>query len=172
LPRVPIALVQRRQFEVERFAVRIQDQVDQEFLHPRIVARAFDAAIPGAVVVGTIAVLLAVRRIVFVVVGDEIVECEAIVTGHEVHALLRLALLVTVDFRAANHPVGKSIHRTADAAQEVAGVVAESPVPLLPTVADKAAHLVQTSGIPRLSDQLRACQQRVRFNVPKHGRAG
>ena len=32
LPRVPIALVQRRQFEVERFPVRVQDQVEQEFV--------------------------------------------------------------------------------------------------------------------------------------------
>ena len=57
----------------------------------------FDAAVPAAVVVGAVAVVLAVGLVVLVVVGDQIVQREAVVAGHEVDALLGLALLVAVE---------------------------------------------------------------------------
>ena len=39
-----------------------------------IVGRPFDAAVPGAVVVGAVAAALAVRFVVLLVVGDEIAQ--------------------------------------------------------------------------------------------------
>ena len=66
-----------------------------------IVGRAFDAAIPASVVVGAVAVVFAVGFVVLLVIGDEIVEREPVVTGHEVDALLGFAFLVTIDLGAA-----------------------------------------------------------------------
>ena len=76
-----------------------------------VLGRAFDAAVPAPVVVGAVAVVLAVRLVVLVVVGDEVVEREAVVAGHEVDALLGLALLVAVDLGAPDQPVRHAPHR-------------------------------------------------------------
>mgnify|MGYP003694180711 CR=1 FL=1 len=141
-----------------------------QLLDRRIVGRAFHAAVPASVVVGAVAVVLAVRLVVLAVVGDEIVQGEAVVTRHEVDALLGLALLVAVERRAADQAVGKPLDRAFLAAEEAADVVAEASVPLLPAVADEAAHLVEAGRIPRLGDELRARQRRVRLDVPQHRR--
>ena len=73
----------------------------------RIVGRAFDAAVPTAIVVGAVSILFAVGLVVFIVVGDHIVERETIVAGDEVQALLGLALLMAIDFMAADEPIGR-----------------------------------------------------------------
>ena len=51
-----------------------------------IVGLALDAAVPREIVVVAVAVALAVRFVVLVVIGDEIVQREAVVRGHEIHA--------------------------------------------------------------------------------------
>ena len=104
------------------------------------------------------------------VVGDEVIECEAVVTRHEVHALLNLAFLVAVNLGAAEQPVGNGCHGTLVATKKAADIVAEPPVPLLPTVPDETAYLVQTGRIPGLSDELRARERRIRLNIPQHRR--
>ena len=73
-------------------------------LDVRIVGRALDAAVPAQVVVGAVAVVLAVRLVVLPVVRDQVVQREAVVAGDEVDALLRLPLLVAVQVRAAEQP--------------------------------------------------------------------
>jgi hypothetical protein len=50
----------------------------------RVVGRALDAAVPGTVVVGAVAVVLAVGLVVLVVVCREVGEREAVVRGDEV----------------------------------------------------------------------------------------
>src|SRR5207253_8028101 len=107
-----------------------------ELLDGGIVGRPFDATVPAPVVVAAVAVLLAVRLVVLAVVRDQVVEREAIVARHEIHALLWLALFVAVDLGAASLAVGEAPQRAVRAAEEVAGVVAEPPVPLLPAVPD------------------------------------
>ena len=52
----------------------------------RIVRRASGATIPRAVVAAAVVVVLAVRLVVLVVVGDEVVEREAVMRGDEVNA--------------------------------------------------------------------------------------
>ena len=73
-----------------------------------IVGRAFDTAIPASVVVGAIAVVFAVRLVVLLVVGDQVIQGEAVVAGDEVDALLGLALLVPVNVGTAEQPVGQA----------------------------------------------------------------
>ncbi len=59
----------------------------------RVVGRPFDAMVERTVHIGAVAVLLAVRLVVLDVVGDEVVECEAVVGGDEVHAGERTTIL-------------------------------------------------------------------------------
>ncbi len=139
-------------------------------LDARIVRRTFDPTVPAPVVVGAVTVVFAIGLVVLAVVGDEVVEGEAIVTRHEVDALLRLALLVCVDVGAADQAVGHARHRARLAAEKTPDIVAKPPVPLLPAVAHERADLVQAGGIPRLGDELRAREQRVRLDIPQHGR--
>ena len=152
----------------------------QEVLHPAVAesfdggvgSRAFDATIPAPVVVGAVAISLAVGLVVLLVVGNQVVQGEAVMAGDEVNALLGLALLMAVNLGAADQPVGEAPERALRAAQEIPRVVAEPSVPLLPTVAHKVAHLVKAGSIPGLGDELGARQQGVRLDVPDHRRTG
>src|SRR5262245_26024002 len=125
-----------------------------QLLDCRVIRRSLDSAVPASVVAFAIAVILAVGLVVLVVVTDQIVEREPVVTGDEVDALLAFALFVAVDFVTAKHPVCKATNRTGFAAEEVADVVAESAVPLLPRIANKTPDLIQTGRVPRLGDEL------------------
>src|SRR5215831_4422759 len=104
-----------------------------------ILRRSFGSAVPAQVVVRAVAIFFAVGFVVLAVVGDQVIQGEAVVTGDEVDALLRLALLVTVDVGAAQEARGHRGHRRLVALYEVTHVVAKAAVPLLPGVADKAA---------------------------------
>src|SRR5215472_2338656 len=90
--------------------------------------------------------------------------------GNEVDALLGLAFLVCVDFRAAHNSVRDPPYRMRLAPEERADIVAESAVPLLPAVADEAADLVEAGCVPSLGDKLRPGQRRVALNIPQDRR--
>src|SRR5262249_11692020 len=132
---------------------------------------AFDAAVPAPVVVGAVAIALAVRFVVLPVERDEVVQREPVVAGHEVDAALGLALLVRIERRAAEHAADESLDRSLLTAEEAADVVAEAAVPFPPAVADESADLVEPGGIPRFGDELRPRQRGVRLDVPEHRRA-
>src|SRR5260370_42444166 len=92
-------------------------------LYRRIIGWALDTTIPASVVVHAISVIFAVWFVVFLIVRDEVIECEAVVTRHEVHAILGLAFLVTVNLGATEQPVGKGRHRTLVATEKAADIV-------------------------------------------------
>jgi hypothetical protein len=71
-----------------------------QLLHGRVVRRAFNATVPASVVVRAVAVSLGVELVVFMIVRDEVVQRKAIVTSHEVHALLGVASFVAVNLGA------------------------------------------------------------------------
>ena len=108
--------------------------------HRGIVGRSFDATVPAQVVGGAIEIVVTVRLVVLGVVGDEVVEREAVVAGDEVDALFRLALLVPEHVGAAGQPVRQRMDRSAVALQEGPDVVAKPAVPFLPAVADEASR--------------------------------
>src|SRR2546423_13863533 len=60
----------------------------------RIVGRTLDAAIPGTVVIVSVAIFVAVRFVVLVVVTDKVVEGEAVVRSDEIDAGVGLAAVV------------------------------------------------------------------------------
>ena len=109
-----------------------------QLLNGRVIGRPFSTTVPTAIVVGAIAVSLAIVLVVFLVVRDQIIQCKTVVAGHEIDALLGLALLVAINLWTADHPVRHSPHRTGLAAEEVTNIVAETAVPLFPGVSHKA----------------------------------
>src|SRR5262249_45829333 len=141
-----------------------------EFLNGWIIAWALDAAIPASIVVGAIAVIFSVCLVVFSVVRDKVIQCETIVARYEVDALFGLAFFVSVNLRTADDSVRYTPDGTRFAAKKAANIIAKSTIPLFPAVSNKAAYLVQASGIPGFCNHLCACERRVRVNVPEYGR--
>src|SRR6266446_4251266 len=72
-----------------------------QLLDGSVVGRSLDPAVPGQVRVQPVAVALAIRLVVLVVVGNQIVQCEAVVTGYEIDALFGFSFLVAENVRAA-----------------------------------------------------------------------
>src|SRR5262249_52736435 len=133
---------------------------------------ALNATVPASIVVRAVPVILAVGFIVLLVVRDQVIEREAVVTGHEVHALFSLTLFVAVDLRAAKQAVGKTAHRSLLSAEEAPHIIAEASIPFFPTIANEAADLVQTRGIPGFGNQLGSGKGRIRLDIPKNRRIG
>ena len=125
-----------------------------------VVGRPFGAAVPRAVVGVAVLVVFAVRLVVLVVVGNEIVQREAVVGGDEIDARPGLAAamieLVRRGAEARRQRLGARL-----AAPEVAHRVAERVVPLRPA-RRKAADLIAAGpAVPGLGDQFDVGQQRV-----------
>ena len=72
-----------------------------------VVGRAFGSVVVREVVGVTVAVLLAVRLVVLVVVGDEVVEREAVMGGEEVHRCPRLAAALVEQVRGGGDARGE-----------------------------------------------------------------
>src|SRR5208283_474278 len=99
-----------------------------------IVRGALDAAIPGTIVVCAVAVLFEIGLVVLMVIGDQIVQREAVVAGDEVDALLGFALFVTIEIGAADVALGKRTDGVSIGAEKVAHVVAELAIPFPPAI--------------------------------------
>ena len=72
-----------------------------QLLDLRVVCRPFDPAIPAAVVVGAVPILLAVGFVVLVVVRNEVVQREPVVAGDEIHAGFGFTPFVAVHRRGS-----------------------------------------------------------------------
>src|SRR5262247_483739 len=108
-----------------------------ELLHRGVIGGTFNAAVPAAVVVGAVTVVFAVCFVVLVVIRDEVVQGEAVMTGHKVHTLLNLAFFLPVNGRAPKQTVGKASYRPFLPTQKAPHIVPEPSVPLLPTIPDE-----------------------------------
>ena len=126
----------------------------------RVFGWAFDAAVPRAIVRMAVAVVLAVRLVVLVVVGDEVAKGETIVGDDEIDACPRLSA-AEIEFVGRRAKTGRKRFRARLAPPEVARDVAENVVPFGPA-RRKPADLVTTRpAVPGLRDQLDLGQQRV-----------
>src|SRR5208337_2470645 len=137
-----------------------------------VVGGAFHTAIPTSVVIGPVAIVLAVGLVVLLVIGHQVVQGEAVVAGDKVNTLLGLSLFVPVNLGTAEETVGQPPDEAIFPPEKTAHVIAEASVPFLPTVADETADLVKAGGIPSFRNQLGSRQNRVRLDVPQHGRVG
>src|SRR5262249_47364338 len=70
------------------------------------IGRAFMAAIPTVVLVGTVAVVLAIFFIVLVLVANEVAQSKAIMGGDEIDAVIRFSVFA-VEVLGAGHRFGK-----------------------------------------------------------------
>src|SRR5436305_3235643 len=111
-----------------------------------------DATIPAQVIVDAVPVILTIGLVVFVIVGNQVIQGEAIVTGDEIDAVDRHAPLILVEIRAARDPRGNGADQPRVTFDKAAHIVAEAPVPFRPAFPGKVADLVKATGIPRLSD--------------------
>src|SRR5262245_28551489 len=83
-----------------------------ELLHRGIIGGTFNAAVPAAVVVGAVTVVFAVCFVVLVVIRDEVVQGEAVMTRHKVYTFLSLAFFMAINGRDPEQTVSKASHRT------------------------------------------------------------
>ena len=167
---VVVALLGSRKLvagEQHRCALRQQQSAEEvapltgaQRIDVLVVGRAFDPAIPRAVVGVAVLVVLAVRLVVPLVVGDQIVEREPVMGGDEIDAGPGLAAAV-VENVARGAKARSERARRGLAAPEIAHRIAEFVVPLGPARRE-ATHLISArTAIPRLGDQLDRAQLRV-----------
>src|SRR5262249_44698885 len=127
-------------------------------------------AIPAEIMVRPVAIAFTVGLVVLAVVGNEIIEREAVVAGDEVDALLRFALFAPVHVRASTEPEPPGAGHPIVAFEKRPEIVAEPPVPVLPAIADETADLIQPGGVPSFGDQLDIGEDRIGFDVPEDRR--
>ena len=128
--------------------------------HALVVGLALDPAVPRAVVVRAVPVVLTVGLVVLLVVRHQVAEGEPVVGGDEVDRGVRRAAVVEVEVRGARQPGRDRPHTVARRAPEVAHRVAVLVVPLHPRRRELAHAVAVPRGVPRLGDQL---------HVPQHG---
>src|SRR5262249_36614701 len=137
-----------------RHREEVLDLPCSQLLDRGIVRRAFHSAVPASVVVGAVATVLAIRLVVFAVVRHQVVQREAVMTGHEVHARFGFALLVVIDRRAADQSVGKASGHAFFTRKKPPATAPDAPLPSLPAPPDKPPLLTQPGGAPALRDEL------------------
>ena len=119
-----------------------------------IIGRAFRAAIPRVVIIIAVPIIFAVRFVVFVVVGNEVVQSKSIVRGNKVDAGVRPLALVLVKIRAAGQAVGKLGHGICISLPIAANAIPVFTVPFRPGNREIADHVAPLTDIPWLGDQL------------------
>ncbi len=120
----------------------------------RVRRRALDAAVPPALVVVAVAVLLAVRLVVLRLVGHEVVQRRAVVRGDEVDARGGLPAARLVQIAAAREAVANLADAAAVPPPERPHRVAEAPVPLGPAHREVPDLVAALADVPRLGDEL------------------
>ena len=126
-----------------------------------VVGRPFDAAVPRAVVLLAVAVVLAVGLVVLLVVRDQIAQREAVVRGDEVDAGVGAPRGALVEVGAAGEAGAEFRQRLVAAAPEVAHRVAVLAVPLGPQRREVADLVAPFADVPRLRDQLDPVDHRI-----------
>src|SRR5882724_3631638 len=154
----------------QRQREKVLDLTVAQLLGTVVLRRSLDTAVPAVINVVPVAIRLAVRLVVLVVVGNEVVQREAIVARDEVDALFRFAILRAIDVGAAENAGRKRSDGPLITLEEAAHVVAKPAVPLLPGIADEAADLVKAGRVPCFRDQLDVGEHRIGFDVEQHGR--
>ncbi len=134
-----------------------------------VVGGALDTAVPALVVVAPVPVVLAVGEVVLLVVADQIVEREPVVSGDEVDAVGGQLATPLVEVGAAAHAEGDRSHQPGVALHEAPDVVAVMPVPLRPPGRREATDLVQAARVPRLGDDLGVGEDRGELDAPQRG---
>ena len=89
----------------------------------------------------------------FVIIGHQVIEGEAIVTRDEIDSVNRYMPCRLVEIRASCNARGDLAYHPWITPDKAADIIAVAPVPFGPTITREAADLIEASGIPRLSNQ-------------------
>src|SRR5262245_289217 len=107
----------------------------------QVVGRTFGAAIPRLIIVVAVAIVVAVQLVVFLVVADQIGQCESIMGCNEVDARVRPPAVMLVEIGASGKSVRHLTNATFIAFPKAADRVAIFAIPFRPG-GRKVAHLV------------------------------
>src|SRR6185312_306288 len=101
-------------------------------LYCSILRVSFDAVVVAEILLGPVAIAFAVGVIVLATEAHQIVESEAIVTGHEIDTALGALARFRIDVGAAADPARKRTEHGIVATPEAAHVIAVAAIPLRP----------------------------------------
>src|SRR6266496_2735716 len=108
-----------------------------------IIRLPFHATIPTHIIIAAIPVVFTVGLIVLVVIGHQIIQGEAIMTGDEIDTVHRHMRCCLVEIRAARHAGRYHAYHPWLASDKAADIVTIAPVPFGPAIAREAANLVE-----------------------------
>src|SRR5258707_15152118 len=100
----------------------------------------------------SVAIVFAVRFIVLVVVGDQVVQREAIVNGNKIDTGPRRFALMLIQIRTAGKTIGKLRQDTVVSLPIAAGTVSGFPLPFRPRRRKPPNHVTPFPPGPRLPD--------------------
>src|SRR5215813_11249624 len=92
-----------------------------------IIRGTLETRVPASVVIAAIPVVFAVWFVVFLVVRNKVIQCETVMTCHEVHALFGFTVLVTVDLWTAEQAVRKIPHGGIVTTKKTSDIIPEPP---------------------------------------------
>src|SRR5580704_7486477 len=145
----------------------ILDQSVAHALDTGILARPFHPAIVAVVGIRSIAIELAIFGIVFLLVADQVVQCEAVMGGHEVEAAGGALARALVQIRASTKSACERSDHALFANPEAAHIVTETSVPFRPALIGKISHLIRAARVPGFRDNLYVAQDGILGNVFK-----
>src|SRR5712664_3862187 len=112
------------------------------------------AAIVAVIVVGAVAIVLAVGLVVLLVVAEQIGEGKTVMHGDVVDAGARVAAVMIEQVGRAGHAAGNFADQAAFAAPVTPHRAAIAVVPLRPLGRKRADLIAAHAEVPRLGDQL------------------
>ena len=118
----------------------------------RVVSRTFDAAIPRLVIVVTVAVVVAVRSVVLLVVADQVGQRETIVRGNKIYARVRTSPAVLIKIGTAGEPVSHFTDTALVAFPKTAHRIAIFAIPFRPKHGKIPDLVAALAHVPRFRD--------------------
>src|SRR5262249_14676361 len=137
----------------------------------RIVGRSFDAEIRTVVLIGAVAIVLAVCLVVLQLVADEIREGEPVMNGDVVDARARCAAIMIEQIGGAGHAAPEFADEIAFAGPITAQRAAEAIVPFRPARGKAADPIAAEPEVPWFGDQFDPRQNRVLAHRREEARA-
>ncbi|OIQ65544.1 hypothetical protein GALL_528960 [mine drainage metagenome] len=135
----------------------------------RVIGRTFMSAIVAVVVVGAVAVVLAIGLVVFCVVAEQIGKREAIMDGDVIDAGAGTAAVVVEQIGRAGHAAGDFADQAAFAAPVAAHRAAVAVIPFRPLRRKGADLIAAHAEVPGLGDELDGSEHRVLADRGKKG---
>src|SRR5258707_6437763 len=118
----------------------------------------------------SVAIVFAVRFIVLVVVGDQVVQREAIVNGNKIDTGPRRFALMLIQIRTAGKTIGKLRQDTVVSLPIAADTVSVFPVPFRPRHRKLANHVTTFAEVPGFRDEFHLRKNRILYkDIEKTG---